>query len=150
MKEYADSPMGGDLKPILKLIDTYSRERLLNILSSTAQDASKADITVTTCHKAKGLEWPRVRLANDFKSPSEDGIPSTEETNILYVAASRALHNLDLSYCNACQPEILEKARKLNEEQYLIDQKVSEQFKMKASDIALLQKKLVFDNDLPS
>jgi len=32
LKEYADSPMGGDIKPILKLIELYGRERLLNIL----------------------------------------------------------------------------------------------------------------------
>ena len=128
LKEYANSPMGGDLKPILKLIDTYSRERLLNILASTAENADKADITITTTHKAKGLEWPTVRLANDFKCPTDDRVPSTEETNILYVAASRALHCLDLSECDACNPEMMRRAYKLNKDKYLIEQEISNKF----------------------
>lgn len=121
LKEYADSPMGGDLKPVIKMIDTYSRERLLNILESTCNDPEEADITITTAHKSKGLEWPSVRLANDFKKP-EDAVPTTEETNILYVAASRALYHLDLSHCQACAPQNFDLAKKLNYEKYLIDQ----------------------------
>jgi DNA polymerase III delta prime subunit len=120
--EYANSLMGGDIKPVLKLIDAYTREKLLNILSSTAENAKDADVTITTTHKAKGLEWPIVRLANDFKYPNEDTLPTLEETNILYVAASRALHHLDLSKCQACFPASFEQAKKLNYEKFLIEQ----------------------------
>jgi hypothetical protein len=141
LKEYADSPMGGDLKPILRLIDTYSRERLLSILSSTARDVSQADITITTCHKAKGLEWPIVRLANDFKSPTDEGIPSTEETNILYVAASRALHCLDLSDCTACSPDMLMKAKKFNADQ--------EVFGKMINDAIFNEEKIILDDEIP-
>jgi len=103
LEDYAKSPMGGDLKPTLKLIEVYGKKRLLGILGATEEKSQNADITITTAHKAKGLEWPSIRLANDFKVPNnEDGLPSLEETNILYVAASRALHNLDLSQCDAC------------------------------------------------
>ncbi|MDY6893924.1 MAG: UvrD-helicase domain-containing protein [Thermotogota bacterium] len=126
LKEYADSPMGGDIKPVLKLITTYSRERLLNILESTAESAEEADITITTAHKAKGLEWLTVRLANDFKCPTEDSIPTTEETNILYVAASRALHCLDLSECLACSSTNFKLAKMINHEKYMIDQGLNE------------------------
>jgi len=122
--EYADSPMGGDIKPILKLIETYGRERLLNILESTVEDPSEADVTITTAHKAKGLEWSKVRLANDFKVPSDNGNPTTEETNILYVAASRALHQLDLSKCEACWPSTFDRARKVAYEQWQVDQMI--------------------------
>ncbi len=124
LKEYANSPMGGDIKPIIKLIETYGRDRLLNILESTVEDPSEADVTITTAHKAKGLEWSKVRLANDFKFPSDQGNPTTEETNILYVAASRALHQLDLSKCEACWPQNFDKARKLAYEQWQVDQMV--------------------------
>ena len=120
--EYADSPMGGDIKPILKLIETYGRERLLNILESTVEDPAEADVTMTTAHKAKGLEWSKVRLANDFKVPTDNVNPTTEETNILYVAASRALHQLDLSKCEACWPITFDKARKIAYEQYQLEQ----------------------------
>ena len=145
LKEYANSPMGGDLKPVLKLIDTYSREKLLNILEATCQTPEEADVTITTCHKAKGLEWPTVRLANDFKVPSDDGIPTTEETNILYVAASRALHHLDLSICQAAHPIMLERARRLNEENYLVDKEVSNSFdKVVANNVKKLQDDIEF------
>ena len=120
--EYANSPMGGDIKPILKLIELYGRERLLSILESTVEDPNEADVTITTAHKAKGLEYPRVRLANDFKVPSDQGNPTTEETNILYVAASRALHQLDVSKCEACWPHTFDKARKVAYEQWQVDQ----------------------------
>jgi len=69
LKEYADSPMGGDLKAVLKLIETYGRERLLNILESTKESVEEASVTITTAHKSKGLEWSIVKLANDFKVP---------------------------------------------------------------------------------
>jgi len=120
--EYSNSPMGGDIKPILKLIEQYGRERLLNILESTIENPDEADVTITTVHKAKGLEWSKVRLANDFKVPGDQGNPTTEETNILYVAASRALHQLDLSKCEACWPMTFDKARNVAYEQWQVDQ----------------------------
>ena len=118
LREYANSPMGGDIKPVLKLIENYTREGLLNILESTIEDADNADVTITTAHKAKGLEWPIVRLANDFKVPTDDSTPTSEETNILYVAASRALQHLDLSGCTACNPGSMGLARALNKKQF--------------------------------
>ena len=129
LKEYANTNMGGDLKPILKLMDTYGREKLLNILESTTENAEEADVTITTAHKSKGLEWPTVRLANDFKLLEDTSVPSQEETNILYVAASRALHNLDLSECQACFPATFSQAKKINHENYLIEKEINNQFK---------------------
>jgi superfamily I DNA/RNA helicase len=86
------------------------------------EDPAEADVTITTAHKAKGLEWSKVRLANDFKVPTDNVNPTTEETNILYVAASRALHQLDLSKCEACWPITFDKARKIAYEQYQLEQ----------------------------
>lgn len=128
LKEYASSPMGGDLKPVLKLMDTYGKDHLLNILASTKQQASNAEVTITTAHKSKGLEWSRVRLANDFKVPSDEFLPTQEETNILYVAASRALHTLDLSGCQAASAQSFSISTRVNKEQWQIDQAVNEKF----------------------
>jgi superfamily I DNA/RNA helicase len=122
LKEYADSPMGGDLKAVLKLIETYGRERLLNILESTTESAEDASVTITTAHKSKGLEWSVVKLANDFKLPGDGSVPTQEETNILYVAASRALHKLDLSECQAAFAATLSEAARINRENYEIAQ----------------------------
>ncbi|HKL47956.1 MAG TPA: UvrD-helicase domain-containing protein [Candidatus Izemoplasmatales bacterium] len=122
MEEYAKSPMGGDLKPTIKLIEAYGKKRLLGILGATKEKSQDADITITTAHKSKGLEWSSVRLANDFKVPNlDDGLPSQEETNILYVAASRALHNLDLSQCASCSPKSFELAKELNQPKEIED-----------------------------
>ncbi len=126
LKEYANSPMGGDLKPILKLIEMYGRDRLLNILESTTETAEEADVTITTTHKSKGLEWPNVKLANDFKVPSEGSNPTNEETNILYVAASRALNKLDLSECQAAWKQTFDQAKKISHEQYLIEKETEQ------------------------
>ena len=114
--------MGGDLKAVLKLIETYGRERLLNILESTTENAEEASVTITTAHKSKGLEWSAVKLANDFKVPGDGALPTQEETNILYVAASRALHKLDLSECQAAFPQSFTEAIRINQENYDIDQ----------------------------
>jgi superfamily I DNA/RNA helicase len=65
------------------------------------------DIEFITAHKAKGKQWKRVKLANDFPIPEssdvegEEGdggivLPSAEETRILYVAVTRAEDALDI------------------------------------------------------
>ena len=67
------------------------------------------EIVLSTAHKAKGLEFPIVILADDFLPRSSD-IPlekisldeHRENLNILYVAATRAtkelILNMDLFY----------------------------------------------------
>lgn len=117
LMDYANSPFGGDLKPTIKLLEKYSKARLQHFLTKTEDTAEKAEVTITTAHKAKGMEWPIVRLGQDFKKPEEGFLPSTEETNILYVAATRALNHLDISKCGAVQPAKLIEAEKINKEQ---------------------------------
>jgi len=70
---------------------------------------SAADRVLATAHKAKGLEWPRVRLADDFPRLEEldavdgDGVPyltaeeRDQELHLLYVAATRARQQLELN-----------------------------------------------------
>src|SRR4051812_21648018 len=68
-----------------------------------------AERVLATAHKAKGLEWPRVRLAGDFPGLGElhaaaadrDGVPHLtpeerdQELHLLYVAATRARRQLE-------------------------------------------------------
>lgn len=81
---------------------------------------SNAEVLLTTCHKSKGLEWPNVTIANDFrplhssprklkrimKTPTQaDDEVHAEEVNLLYVAATRAQTNLHVNgdlqnFCN--------------------------------------------------
>lgn len=112
--EYSESSFGGDLKALIKILDRHGSESIIKVLHQTESKALQADVTITTAHKAKGLEWPVVRLGNDFKAPEEQVNPSLEETNILYVAATRALDILDTSRCQAIQSKSLREARKIN------------------------------------
>ena len=52
-----------------------------------------------TVHRAKGLEWKRVKVANDFRLRGADGspMPDDDELRLLYVAVTRAQHVLDIS-----------------------------------------------------
>ncbi|WP_421019451.1 UvrD-helicase domain-containing protein [Klebsiella pneumoniae] len=59
-----------------------------------------ADITVSTAHRSKGLEWPVVILDEDFADITDPLMPEDErrdETNLLYVAVTRARKTLVLS-----------------------------------------------------
>jgi hypothetical protein len=56
--------------------------------------------TVTTGHKAKGLQWPRVKIGTDFPAPRRTASgewwePGPEELKLAYVAVTRAQTDLD-------------------------------------------------------
>jgi superfamily I DNA/RNA helicase len=61
----------------------------------------------STAHKAKGREFPTVALCDDFtdlpRTPEEREKWNPEEGNLLYVAATRAQLELDISHCTAAQ-----------------------------------------------
>jgi len=100
--EYAESPQGGGLKTILNILKKHTFEDLLGYLYQTQEKPSKDAITITTTHKAKGLEWPIVKLSGDFKYPSDNTeVITQEETNILYVAVTRAQEKLLVYDCPA-------------------------------------------------
>ena len=54
---------------------------------------------ISTVHRAKGLEWKRVKVINDFLFKYVDGRLTVEEDELrlLYVALTRAKHVLDVS-----------------------------------------------------
>ena len=62
-----------------------------------------ADIVFSTAHKAKGLEFDTVRLADDFNietlsnSQPTPVCYSTDERNLMYVAVTRAKKRLILN-----------------------------------------------------
>ena len=81
---------------------TWLKDRIKSLCTSDEADNSDA-ITLSTCHKAKGLEWNKVFMLRDtfMKSrPNKDGEwadPSIEEANLLYVATTRAKSALYLA-----------------------------------------------------
>mmetsp|Transcript_74506 Transcript_74506/g.164736 ORF Transcript_74506/g.164736 Transcript_74506/m.164736 type:complete len:255 (-) Transcript_74506:86-850(-) len=103
----------------IKLVRRYSAVELLQRLQRLEAAAERqeqrprgkpAGICLATVHKAKGLEWDTVVLADDFPSPEDlsrasgagagggDGSPGSEamhqEVNALYVAVTRAARAL--------------------------------------------------------
>lgn len=60
-----------------------------------------AQVTISTAHRAKGMEWDRVRIAGDFDTPTdketgEQRLPERDDLMLAYVAVTRAKKHLDL------------------------------------------------------
>lgn len=63
-------------------------------------DVAAADVARVTGHKAKGLEWPEVRLCDDFPELVADNAIigkdalDPDEFNLIYVSMTRAMERL--------------------------------------------------------
>lgn len=85
----------GDLAVKVGLVEKFGAEALRDVLDDLTADEGRADVIVSTAHKAKGREWPRVQIASDF-SPELDVLPDGE-LRLGYVAVTRARKTLDVS-----------------------------------------------------
>ena len=97
--DYVDNDHGGsDLSTAVTLIEKYGTDAIVGAVHRLVPE-SRAGVTVSTAHKAKGREWKRVRIANDFQAPKPDKngnrTPSREEAMLAYVAVTRAQEVLD-------------------------------------------------------
>lgn len=94
VQEFVENdPAGGDLKLLVDLVDEFGAETIIARLADTVEAGSSCDLTVSTAHTSKGLEWNTVRLADDFVREGRDLSP--EELRLLYVAVTRAKFVLD-------------------------------------------------------
>lgn len=93
----ATDPLGEDLRLMVRLITEYGVEGIERALNAMVSE-SDADLIVSTAHKAKGREWDAVKLGSDFPDPTDPAARAVgpEELRLLYVAATRARHTLDL------------------------------------------------------
>ena len=97
VQEYSETNEGSDLKTLVKLVDDHGT----NVLSQAVNSLSSienADYVISTAHKAKGLEWGKVQLDDDFYYDVTTSAVkiSPEELRLLYVACTRAQNNLDI------------------------------------------------------
>lgn len=90
---FARTDEGADLRVFTSLIDEYKADGLLQLLQRIDEKPTGDSITISTAHKAKGLEWSSVRLAMDFAMAKER---SEEEKRLLYVAMTRATTGLNI------------------------------------------------------
>ncbi|WP_227539743.1 UvrD-helicase domain-containing protein [Acinetobacter sp. MB5] len=97
--EYCETNEGSDIKPLVKLVDDHGTAPLKRALEKITS-IQEADYVISTAHKAKGLEWDRVHLEDDyqFKLNAHDHKISDEELRLLYVACTRAKTSLNIHY----------------------------------------------------
>ncbi|MEX3174006.1 UvrD-helicase domain-containing protein [Serratia quinivorans] len=86
----------------LRLLDQYFPlpQKLQVMREHAVTDESQAQVTVSTAHRSKGLEWLVVMLNDDFADitdPLMVDSERTDETNLLYVAVTRAQQTLVLN-----------------------------------------------------
>lgn len=107
VQDHSKTDEGADLRPMVRLIDNYGVDAIVNMMATCIDGADKkqqgkhSDVTITTAHKAKGLEWNRVRIHDDFKpakAESDEATgPSETDLRLMYVAVTRARLFLDCS-----------------------------------------------------
>ncbi|MFJ4910071.1 UvrD-helicase domain-containing protein [Streptomyces sp. NPDC093249] len=107
LQDYAaHDPAGRDLQPLVDLVDTHGTDAILAAVAQLAPE-NQAEVTVSTAHKAKGREWARVKIADDFTPPPDSdqqddtgcalpGPIDDGEARLAYVAVTRTRRCLDL------------------------------------------------------
>ncbi|EFD0578700.1 ATP-dependent helicase [Escherichia coli] len=98
----AKSTLDVEMNQAIRLLDIcFPLPVKLKLLREHTVTCEKdADITVSTAHRSKGLEWPVVILDEDFADITDPLMPEDErrdETNLLYVAVTRARKTLVLN-----------------------------------------------------
>lgn len=98
VQTYAESFAGRDLFPIVNLIDQQGTDYLRGLLERISPE-EHADYVISTIHRAKGLEWNRVRVTGDFRFKDDEGrvTMTDEEKRLLYVGLTRARNLMDVS-----------------------------------------------------
>ncbi len=98
VQEYVQTDeQGSELKMLANLVDNHGTAKILRALERMPRE-DYADVVISTAHKAKGREWGSVQLAGDFPAPKEgEEEVADEELRLLYVAVTRAQHELDVS-----------------------------------------------------
>lgn len=100
---------GRGLQPLVDIVDKHGTMPSLEAVSGLAPE-SRAEVTVSTAHKAKGREWPCVTIADDFTPPKSSdqeenngcampGLIDDSEARLAYVAVTRTRRRLDMGAC---------------------------------------------------
>lgn len=105
MESYAREVEDFEIAALGKVVKQYNARipRLVESIRKNVMNPQQADILLTTAHKAKGLEWSCVRLADDFPSLvagdeiiKKDRLEA-DEFNLIYVAMTRAMDSLSFA-----------------------------------------------------
>jgi F-box protein, helicase, 18 len=113
IKEMTENPdaQEAELKRMVAMVERLE-DRLpstLSRLTASAVGPERAQITLSSAHRAKGLEWDSVEVAEDFLNLCDADLEAQnmtepefdEEVNSIYVAITRARGILKLPQCVA-------------------------------------------------
>lgn len=97
---YVDNDEGGsDIRSMVNMVRDYGVETLREVCRKAVSE-DRADVVLSTAHKAKGREWGRVLIASDFTRETAEGEkiePGRAELMLMYVAVTRAKTHIDAS-----------------------------------------------------
>lgn len=98
MESIKDAP---ELKRISEIIEDGELNMYLRAIKQVTLNKNSYDVLLTTGHKAKGMEWDNVIIADDFSPKTilcaEDAPAyNQQEVNLFYVACTRAIKNLQI------------------------------------------------------
>lgn len=99
LRQYVNEEDDSDLGVFVKLIDKHGADDIITTAAHLVPE-NRAQLTVSTAHKSKGRQWPRVKIGDDFRPPplDENGKPKpidAAEAMLAYVAVTRAERVLD-------------------------------------------------------
>lgn len=105
MEAYARAVEDREMMSLCKVVQNHRHQIPLQVraIIEKAVDEKQADVVLTTAHKAKGLEWSEVTLADDFPDLVVGGEPiskedlEADEFNLIYVSLTRAMDRLRLA-----------------------------------------------------
>lgn len=86
-----------DLKRMVGIINRVGYPRVIDAIRGLTPEG-QAEVTVSTAHKAKGLEWDSVKVADDFTPPDpDDDQDQADPADLMlaYVTVTRAKLQLD-------------------------------------------------------
>lgn len=93
VQEFSGTVDGSHLAVFVKLVDEYGSDQLGKALDQIHEQPQAGGVTISTTHKAKGLEWDDVHIDDDF-TPNAAAIKDQElhasQFRLLYVAMTRA------------------------------------------------------------
>ncbi len=98
--EICDATSDPEMRRAIKILEQYATAlpQLISELKRLSTSSELAHVTLTTAHRAKGLEWPLVRLGDDFLDIYDERLDEdvrNDEINLLYVASTRAMSQLE-------------------------------------------------------
>jgi ABC-type cobalamin/Fe3+-siderophores transport system ATPase subunit len=115
VEKHSETDEGRSLRVFVQLVGKYGCTTLKRVLDQILPYEKgrlpPGTVTISTAHKAKGLEWPCVAINEDFfASDDEEAEISTAERRLFYVAITRAQRTL------CVDPSVLDAFSRPNEE----------------------------------